>query len=349
MPRIAVIPGDGIGQEVIAEAVRALRTLDRDGSLGLDLVEWDLGADRYLRTGSSITAGETEDLGSNYDAILLGALGDPRVPDSAHARDILLGLRFQLDLYVNLRPIRLIGPSSTPLRDVSPADLEMVIFRENTEGSYIGLGGVFKKGTPDELAVEEDINTRKGVERIVRAAFEHASRSGLRLTMADKSNALRHSGQLWRSVFAEVRKAFPEVEAGTVYIDALAMDMVLHPGRYQVIVTSNLFGDIISDLAAGLVGGLGLAPSANLHPGRMGLFEPVHGSAPDIAGQGRANPVAALLTSALMLEHIGYPDAAARLEEAVEASIHAGATTPDLGGSLGTTGVGDWICEHLER
>ena len=347
MSRIAVIPGDGIGSEVTAQAVRALESLDRSFDLGLELVDWDLGAERYLRTGITISDEEMEQLGSEYDAIFLGALGDPRVPGNEHARDILLGMRFRLDLYVNLRPIRLVVPDRSPLRDVTAEDVAMVIFRENTEGSYVGMGGVFKKGTADEVAIEEDVNTRKGVERIVRAAVEHADRTGQRVTLADKSNAMRNAGQLWRRVFEEVGSEFPGVERNAMYVDALATDLVLNPGRYDVIVTSNLFGDILSDLAAGLVGGLGLAPSANLHPGRVGLFEPVHGSAPDIAGTDRANPVAALLTAALMLNHLGHEDAARALDRAVDASIREGATTRDLGGPLGTTEVGDWICDHL--
>ncbi len=349
MARIAVVPGDGIGQEVTAEAVRVLRCLDEDMSLGLELVEWDLGAERYLQTGATITDAEMAELGSAYDAILLGALGDPRVPGNEHARDILLGMRFRLDLYVNLRPVRLIEGQRGPLRDAAAADLDFVVFRENTEGSYVGMGGVFKRGTPDEVALEEDVSTRKGVERIIRAAFQHASDRGRSLTLADKSNAMRHSGQLWRRVFAEVGAEFPDVERSAMYIDALAMDLVLHPARYQVIVTSNLFGDIISDLAAGLVGGLGLAPSANLHPGRIGLFEPVHGSAPDIAGQGIANPIAAVLTAALMLDHLGAGAAARRIEAAVDAAIRSGATTRDLGGKLSTAEVGEWLCREVLR
>jgi 3-isopropylmalate dehydrogenase len=347
MPRVAIIPGDGIGEEVTAQAVRVLRCLDEDGSLGLELVDWDLGARRYLETGVTITEEEMDALGSEYDAILLGALGDPRVPGNEHARDILLGMRFQLDLYVNLRPVRLLRAEHSPLAGVTPEDVDLVVFRENTEGSYVGMGGVFKKGTPEEVAIEEDLNTRTGVERIIRAAFEYAARHGRRVTLADKSNAMRHAGQLWRRVFDEVAAGFPGVEPGAMYVDALAMDLVLHPGRYQVIVTSNLFGDILSDLAAGLVGGLGLTPSANLHPGRIGLFEPVHGSAPDIAGQDRANPVAAILTAALMLEHLGHDPAAERVRRAVEASLREEATTPDLGGSLGTAAVGEWICGEL--
>jgi 3-isopropylmalate dehydrogenase len=345
--RIAVIPGDGIGREVTAQAVKVLRALDETLGLELELVAWDLGADRYLETGATITDEEFDTLRRDYDALFLGALGDPRVPGNEHARDILLGLRFRLDLYVNLRPVRLLVAGGSPLSGVEPADLDMVIFRENTEGAYVGMGGVFKGGTPDEVAIEEDVNTRKGVERIVRAAFEYADRHDLRLTLADKSNAMRHAGQLWRRTFADVAAEFPGVQRNAMYVDALAMDMVLHPARYQVIVASNLFGDIISDLAAGLVGGLGLAPSANLHPGRIGLFEPVHGSAPDIAGQDRANPIAAVLTAALMVDHLGHDEAARRIEMAVDAALREGATTPDVGGTLGTEAAGDWLARRV--
>jgi 3-isopropylmalate dehydrogenase len=345
--RIAVIPGDGIGAEVTAEAVKVLRCLDEQRGLGLTLAEWDLGADRYLETGSSITPAELQELRDGYDAILLGALGDPRIPGNEHARDILLGLRFELDLFVNLRPVRLLAPDHSPLRDLEPEDLDLVIFRENTEGSYLGMGGVFKRGTPHEVAIEEDVNTAAGVERILTAAFEHAGRTGRGVTLADKANAMRHAGQLWRRLFDEVRARHPNVPARAMYVDALATDLVLHPSRYEVIVTSNLFGDIISDLAAGLAGGLGTAPSANLHPGRIGLFEPVHGSAPDIAGTGAANPVAALLTAALMLEYLGHDGAARALDDAVLASVRSGATTRDLGGTLGTAAVGDWVRDRL--
>ncbi len=347
MARIAIIPGDGIGQEVTAQAVRVLRAVDEAHGLGLELVDWDLGADRYLDTGVTITEEEMATLGSDYDALFLGALGDPRVPGNEHARDILLGLRFQLDLYVNLRPIRLLRAGDSPLKDATPEALEMVVFRENTEGAYVGMGGTFKEGTPHETAIEEDLNTRVGVERIVRAAFEHARHRRLHLTLADKANAMRHAGGLWRRVFEEVAAEFPEVERRAMYVDALAMDLVLRPERYQVIVTSNLFGDILSDLAAGLVGGLGMAPSANLHPGRIGLFEPVHGSAPDLAGTDTANPFAAVLTAALMLEHLGHAEAAGVLDRTVTAALEADATTPDIGGELGTTAVGDWLVERL--
>jgi 3-isopropylmalate dehydrogenase len=348
MVRLAIIPGDGIGVEVTREAVKLLRGVADAGDLPLELVEWDLGAERYLRTGSAITQEEMALLGSGYDAIFLGAIGDPRVPDHAHAREILLGLRFNLDLYINLRPVRLYEAWLSPLRDVTPQDIDLVIFRENTEGVYVGMGGNFRKGTADEIAIEEDINTRRGVERIVRAAFEFArSRGRRRLTLTDKANAMPHAGGLWRRVFDEVGAEFADVPREAVYADALALDLVRRPARYDVIVAPNLFGDLLSDLAAALVGGLGLAPSASLHPGRPGLFEPVHGSAPDLAGTDRANPLAALLTAGLMLEHLGHREHALRIEDSVRRAIAQRQTTPDLGGRLGTAAVGDWVCNDV--
>ena len=343
-----MIPGDGIGTEVIREAVRALRALDARHGLDLDLEELPHGADHYLATGVTISDADVERLRSEFDAILLGALGDPRVPRNEHARDILLGLRFRLDLYVNFRPVRLLHERLTPLKGKGVGDIDFVIFRENTEGVYVGMGGVFKRGTPDEVAIQEDVNTRKGVERIVRAAFEHARERGLgRVTMSDKANAMEHAGGLWRRVFEEVGAEFPEIEREALYVDMLAMDLVRRPERYRVIVTGNLFGDILSDLGAQLVGGLGLSGSANVHPGRTSLFEPVHGSAPDIAGRDEANPLAAMLTAALMLDHLGHRGAAAELEAAVADVLTSGETTPDLGGTLGTAGVGDAVCARL--
>ena len=346
MPKIAVIPGDGVGKEVTREAVKVLNAMVPDGSL--ELVEWPHGADRYLETGQAITDDEFADLSQNYQAILLGALGDPRVPGNEHARQILLGMRFRLDLYVNFRPVRLFHERLTPLRDKDVEDVDFVIFRENTEGVYVGMGGTFKEGTPDEVAIQEDVNTRKGVERIIRAAFEYARGRGLkRVTMSDKANAMEFAGGLWRRVFKLVAAEYPEIESEALYVDMLAMDLVRRPERYEVIVTGNLFGDILSDLGAQLAGGLGLSPSANLHPGHIGLFEPVHGSAPDIAGQDRANPFAAILTAGLMLEHLGRPDEAKRVEDAVRACIQAGDTTADLGGILGTEGAGDAVVRRL--
>lgn len=346
MPRIAIIPGDGIGPEVMDEACRVLEVVAAEADLGLDLVAWDLGADRYLREGVTVTDDEFRALSEGYDAILLGALGDPRVPGNEHARDILLGLRFKLDLFVNFRPCVLFADALCPLRGDRGA-LRLEIFRENTEGLYAGMGGVYKRGTPDEVAIEEDVNTRKGVERIVRAAFEHARAHGRpRVTLVDKANAMRNAGSLWRRVFREVGEAYPGLQQDAMYVDAMAMDLVRRPERYSVIVASNLFGDIVSDLAAELTGGLGLAPSANVHPGRHVMYEPVHGSAPDIAGTGRANPIGAIRCVSLLLGDLGYADAASRVDGAVAASIARGMTTPDLGGDLTTKEVGAWIAQR---
>jgi 3-isopropylmalate dehydrogenase len=347
MKRVALIPGDGIGIEVTRQAARVIEVL-RAGGAPLETTEFDFGADRFLRTGVAITDEEMAALETGFDAIFLGAIGDPRVSDNAHARAILLGLRLRLDLFINLRPVRLFDAALSPLRDVEPADVDMVIFRENTEGVYVGMGGLLRRGTPNEVAIQEDINTRHGVERIVRAAFEYAKTRGRRsVTLTDKANAMPHAGDLWRRTFAAVAEDYPEIARRAVYADALALDLVLHPARYDVIVAPNLFGDLVSDLAAALAGGLGIAPSANLHPGRPGLFEPVHGSAPDIAGANRANPIAAILTVALMLENLGREWDARRVEAAVEAAIREKRVTPDLGGTLGTEEVGDWICEQL--
>ncbi|HET7273835.1 MAG TPA: 3-isopropylmalate dehydrogenase [Longimicrobiaceae bacterium] len=348
MHRIALLPGDGIGTEVIREAARVLRAVaDRD-DIAIELVDWPHGADHFLATGATISDHEVDDLRDNYDAILLGALGDSRVPGNQHAREILLGLRFRLDLYINFRPVRLLHESLTPLKDKTERDIDFVIFRENTEGIYVGMGGVFKQGTPDEVAVQEDVNTRKGVERIIRAAFEYARLHDLeRVTLSDKANAMEFAGGLWRRVFSEVAEEYPEIENEALYVDMLAMDLVRRPERYRVIVTGNLFGDILSDLGSQLAGGLGLAASANIHPSRTSLFEPVHGSAPEMAGKNIANPAAAILTSALMLRELGHPDSADALERAVRKAVQEGSTTRDLGGTLSTEEMGEAICAEL--
>ena len=347
MPRIALIPGDGIGVEVVREARRVLEFIAEAEGAELELVDWDLGADRFLRDGVTITDEEFRSLDEEHDAVLLGALGDPRVPSNQHAKDILLGMRFKLDLYVNFRPCVLLSPELSPLRSADTA-LRLEIFRENTEGEYTGMGGALRHGTPDEVAIEENIATRLGVERIVRAAFEFADARGRnRVTLVDKANVMRYVGGMWRRVFSEVASEYPSIETDAMYVDAMAMDLVRRPERYQVLVASNLFGDIVSDLAAEITGGLGLAPSANIHPGRNALFEPVHGSAPDIAGQNRANPVGAIRCVALMMDHFGLHDAGERIESAVVASFEAGQTTPDLGGSLSTTEATSAILDHL--
>ncbi len=347
MARIALIGGDGIGPEVIEVAEMVLSSAAARHGLQVTLDRWDLSADRYLRDGVTITEEERDRLIGEYDVALLGALGDPRVPDNAHARDILLGLRFSADLYINFRPCRLLVPALSPLRDPDP-DTDIVFFRENTEGLYAGVGGSFKTGTRDEIATEQSVNTWKGVERIVRAAFAHAACAGRkRVTLVDKANVLRYEGGLWRRVFAEVGGEYPDIAQDVMYVDAMAMDLVRRPERYEVVVTSNLFGDILSDLGAQVTGGLGLAPSGNVNPGSWALFEPVHGSAPDIAGRGTANPLAAVGCVSLSLTHLGVDEAAADVDECIAASIRGGVTTPDLGGNATTRGVGEWMAARL--
>lgn len=346
--RIAIIPGDGIGIEVTREATKLLERLIASRHLSLELETFDWGADKFLREGVSLPQGALEMLRRDFDAILFGALGDPRVPSNRHAADILLGIRFGLDLYVNLRPVRLLQASLCPLKNRTERDVDFVIVRENTEGPYVRMGGNFKLGAPDEIAVQEDVNTYRGVERILVYAFEYARRQGLkRVCMSDKSNALPFAHGLWQRVFKEVRARYPEIESTHLFIDTLALEMVRNPARFQVIVTSNMFGDIISDLGAALQGGLGLAPSGNIHPGRVSMFEPVHGSGPDIAGKNLANPMAALLAVGLMLDHLGLEGESERVENATREAIRQGKTTPDLGGPMGTREVGDWICSRL--
>jgi 3-isopropylmalate dehydrogenase len=342
--RIAVIPGDGIGAEVTPQAVKVLKAVTAPAKRPLEFVEFDWGADKYLREGVSLPPGAVEMLRDEFDAILFGALGDPRVASNQHAADILLGLRFKLDLYVNARPVELLHDRLTPLRDRTEKDIRLMVFRENTEGLYVGVGGFFKKDTPDEIAVQEDVNSRKGVERIIRYAFEYAHQNGLkRVCMSDKSNAMTFAHDLWQRVFKEVRKEFTDIDSRHLYIDTLAMEIVKDPGQFDVIVTCNLFGDIISDLGAQLAGGLGLAPSGNIHPGKTSLFEPVHGSAPNIAGKGIANPLGSVLTSAMMLEFLGWRPEAGALRAAVRAALRENYLTPDLGGNKRTEEVADWL------
>jgi 3-isopropylmalate dehydrogenase len=287
-------------------------------------------------------------LREGFDSILLGAMGDPRVPNNRHAADILLGLRFKLDLYVNYRPVRLFHERLCPLKGARPEDVDFAVFRENTEGLYVMMGGHLKKGTPDEVATEIDVNTRKGVERIIRHAFEFArARGKTGVVMADKSNVLIHAHDLWQRVFREVAAEFGDIEARHLYVDNLALQLVRQPGQFQVIVTSNMFGDIVTDLAAALQGGLGMAASGNIHPGSVSLFEPVHGSSPAMAGKNVANPMGAILTGALMLEHLGWTEEAGRLEAAVRWAVESDRTTADIGGRLGTREVGEAIAARL--
>ncbi|HET7286831.1 MAG TPA: 3-isopropylmalate dehydrogenase [Pyrinomonadaceae bacterium] len=350
MKRIAVIPGDGIGPEVVREAVRVLKHLQETRGLELKFVDFDWGAEKYLRDGVTLPEGALEMLTADFDAILAGAFGDPRVASNKHAEDILLGMRRGLDLYINLRPVRLLHDRLTPLANRKTEDIDFVVFRENTEGAYVAAGGFLKHGTADEIALQDEVNTRRGVERIIVAAFEYARANGRkRVTMADKSNVQRFGGDLWQRVFKEVAAGYPEITANHQYVDAMAMYMVLDPSQYDVIVSNNLFGDILTDLGAAIQGGLGLAASGNIHPGKVSLFEPVHGSAPPLAGKGIANPIGSILTSAMMLEYLGFQTLSNEIEAAVRAAISAKETTRDLGGQLSTEEAGTAIITRLAK
>src|SRR5271167_1313041 len=348
--RIAVIPGDGIGKEVIPQAVKVM---DAAGA-AVEFTSFDWGADRYLADKVTVPADGFTMLARNFDAILVGAFGDPRVPSNIHAKEILLGMRSKMDLYANVRPVRLMDASLCPLKGIEPKDLDFVVIRENTEGVYGDLGGVFKQGTADEVAIQEDVNTRKGVERIIRYAFEFCAHNkkvdGLprrRVLMCDKSNAMTHAGGLWQRVFKEVGAGYPEIEKQHMYVDALCMQIVRDPRGFDVIVTNNMFGDIITDLAAGLQGGLGMAASGNLRPGHTSMFEPVHGSAPPMAGKNIANPFGAILTAAMMLAHLGMFAEAQKIEAAVLEAVRQKKTTTDIGGTLGTREAGDWVAQRV--
>ncbi|HYG10646.1 MAG TPA: 3-isopropylmalate dehydrogenase [Pyrinomonadaceae bacterium] len=346
--RIAVVPGDGIGTEVTQESLGVLEHLRETHGVSVELQHFDWGADKFLREGVTLPEGALEMLSRDFDAILAGAFGDPRVASNKHAEDILLGMRRGLDLYINLRPVRLLDARLTPLKARQVEDINFVVFRENTEGAYIGAGGFLKRGTPQEIATQEELNTRHGVERIIVAAFEYArARGRKKVTMADKSNVQRYGGDLWQRVFREVAAGYAEIEANHQYVDAMAMFMVLDPAQYDVIVTNNLFGDILTDLGAALQGGLGMAASGNLHPGQVSLFEPVHGSAPPLAGKNVANPIGSILTAAMMLEYLGFTTAGEAVEVAVGACVMAGETTRDLGGTLSTTEAGEAIRRRI--
>src|SRR5262245_49342328 len=346
--RIAVLPGDGTGKDVTAEAVKILEAVAEAWDLPLELVHLDWDADRYLATGETLPAGALDDFRENYSAVFIGAYGDPRVPDMKHAADILLGIRFGLDLYINLRPVKLYDARLCPLKGRTEKDVDFVVFRENTEGAYVNVGGNFKRGTLDEVAVQEEIHTRKGVERILRAAFDYALAHGRReVLMADKSNVMRYGHDLWQRAFAEVAAEYRQIQSRHMFVDALAMQMVKHPENLDVIVTNNMFGDIVTDLGAALQGGLGVAASANLHPGQTSMFEPVHGSAPKYAGTGRANPLGAVLSAALMLDYLGHAGAAQAIDEAAARSLREGRTTPDLGGTLTTSQLGDLLARAV--
>lgn len=347
--RIALIAGDGIGPEVMRVGVRLLEHLRDKKGLPIELWSLPFGAEYWLEYGVGLPDAVFAEIRDTTRAVLLGALGDPRIPGHEHAREILFGLRFGLDLYANVRPVRALVDRHVPLSGRAASAIDICVFRENTEGLYAGIGGQLRRGTAAEVAIEEDVNTRLGVERIVRAAFDYARREKRRLCMSDKSNALRHAHDLWQRVFHAVRSEYPDVPSEHLYIDALCYELIRDPARFSVIVCCNLFGDIISDLVAALGGGLGLAPSASLHLGgtQPGVFEPVHGSAPNLAGQGLANPIAMLRTVGLLAEFLGAPEQRAAIELAAGQALEAGECTPDVGGSLDTDAAGDAVLRRL--
>jgi len=347
--RIALLPGDGVGKEVVPAAVQVLQATERDFTLDFQPFDW--GCEYYLRHGRMMPADGLETL-RPFDAVLLGAIGHPTVPDHISLRDLLLRIRFEFDLYINLRPVEILPGLESPLRGKRAEDINMLFVRENTEGEYAGLGGRFKQGTSDEVAIQQSVFTRRGVERVVRHAFEQARRRPRhRMASATKSNAMQYTMVLWDEVVREVAKDFPDVQVSSYHVDALAARMITQPESLDVVVGSNLFADILTDLGGALQGSLGLAASANLNPiERRGppVFEPVHGSAPDIEGRGIANPAAAIWASAMMLEHLGESTAAARVMNGLKAIMAGGRVrTPDLGGRNSTLEFAAAVAEQV--
>jgi 3-isopropylmalate dehydrogenase len=342
--KLAVIGGDGIGPEVTAEALKVLRAAAPE--LSFDTTDYDLGARRWHRTGETLPGTVLEEI-RGHDAILLGAIGDPSVPSGVLERGLLLRLRFELDHYVNLRPVSLFPGVSSPLAAGSPETIDMIVVREGTEGPYTGAGGVMRRGTPHEVATQESYNTAFGVERVARYAFTVArSRPRRRLTLVHKTNVLTFAGDLWMRTVDALAKEFPEVSVEYQHVDAASMFFVTQPERFDVIVTDNLFGDIITDLGAAIAGGIGLAASGNVNPEKTtpSMFEPVHGSAPDIAGQSKADPTAAILSAALLLSHLGQPGAAARIEAAVAGDLSGRKSAP---AKRSTVEIGSGIAERV--
>jgi len=343
--KLAVIPGDGIGPEVVAEAEKVLDAVTAESGVTFEKTRFSLGAARYLETGDTLTDDDLAAIAEN-DAIILGAVGgvpgDPRLKDANIERGLLLKLRFTLDHYVNLRPSRLYPNSTSPL--ANPGDVDFVVVREGTEGPYVGNGGSIRRGTPQEIANEVSVNTAFGVERVVRYAFELAERRRHKLTLVHKTNVLTFAGGIWQRIVNEVASEHPDVAVDYLHVDAATIFLVTNPSRFDVIVTDNLFGDILTDLAGAVTGGIGLAASGNINPDGAfpSMFEPVHGSAPDIAGQQKADPTAAIGSIALLLDHLGLEDEARRVNDAIEADVAARGDQPRT-----TTQIGDAIAERV--
>jgi len=348
MHTIAVLPGDGIGEEVIREALRVLDTVSAVTGFRYRLEQYPYGADHYLRTKETFPDSALREM-RDHSAILLGAIGDPRVETGLLERAIIAGIRFGLDLYVNLRPIKLHAEHLCPLKGYRPEQIDMVIVRENTEGAYVGVGGIMKRGSPDEVAVCNMVWTRSGVERVVRYAYDLAQKRGgrRRLTLVDKANAIRPM-DLWTRVFSEVGREFPDIQQDHAYIDAACMWMVKNPDWFNVVVTDNLFGDIITDLGAMLQGGLGIAASGNIHPGKVSMFEPIHGSAPKYRGKNSACPVAAVAAVGMMLDFLGEREGAALVEKAIAVSL-AEKKIPSLrAGEIPTDRAGQILVDEVK-
>lgn len=349
--KIAVLPGDGIGEEVVAQGLRVLDAVSAREGFAVDRKVYPYGADHFLKTGETMPAQAFEEM-AQTEAILLGAIGDPRVETGMLERAIIWGVRQTFDLYVNLRPIKLYSADLCPLKNKTPADVDLVVVRENTEDAYAGLGGIHRKGTPHEVAIAEMIYTRNGVERVIRYAFQLAARRNKggkpKVTLVDKANAIR-AQDIWTRVFAEVAREHPSVQTDHAYIDAACMWMVKNPEWFDVVVTPNLFGDILTDLGAMVQGGMGIAASGNIHPGKISMFEPIHGSAPKYRGQNTANPLATIEAVRMLLEHVGEAGGARRIGGAVKHVLESGRIRQLSAGAHKTTEVGDIILEAIAR
>ena len=349
--KIAVIGGDGIGPEVIAEGMKVLNAAaEADGSFRFEFTCFPWGCEYYKQTGRMMAEDGIETL-SKFDAIFLGAVGAPGVPDHISLWDLLLVIRKSFDQYINLRPVKLIHGAPTPLKDVTVEDIDMTFIRENTEGEYAGSGSWLFKGKPNEVVIQDGVFSRVGCERVIRYAYELAKKEGKTLTSISKGNALNYSMVFWDQIFREVGQEYPEVKTNTLLVDAASMFMVKDPKRFQIVVTSNLFGDILTDLGAAIAGGMGLAAGANLNPeGKFpSMFEPIHGSAPDIAGTGKANPLATVWSASQLLDFFGHEDWGKKLIDCIEELLVEGKTlTPDLGGTATTTQVGDAIVAKIK-
>lgn len=351
---IGVIGGDGIGPDVVAEGLKVLRTVMKDGGFDCNFVEYPYSGAYYLKTKELVPDRVIEEW-RTLDAIFLGAIGHPDVEVGLVERSVILGLRFGLDLYINLRPIKLYAEALCPLKGKSPADIDFTVIRENTEGEYTQIGGILKKGTPDEVATSTSIYTRVGIERAIRYGFELArSRSAERnrpghLTMVDKANAIRPQ-EIWTRTFAEVGKEYPDIKQDHAYVDAFTMLMIQQPEKYDVVVTTNLYGDIITDLGSIIQGGIGLAASGNLHPGKTSMFESIHGSAPDIAGQNIACPLGAIMAVSMMMDYLGEKSAANHIEDSVAYLLSSGKIkSADARSGISTTQMGDMVVEQMQQ